>query len=288
MKIINNFTEIANNYDYFIFDIWGVVHDGSHLYPGILEILKFLRSNQKKICFLSNAPRRKIKVEEVLNRFGISRDFYDFVLTSGECSYDELKKNQENNYSHYGKNYFYIGPNKDLNLLDGLNYSKTDKIENAHFVITTGFDNDDSNIDEKLPLAFLAKKHNLTMICVNPDLIVVKQNGSEMICAGALALEYEKIGGKVDYFGKPYSKVYEMTLEKFGISKKDKILAIGDGILTDIKGANDFKIDNLLVCSGILSNEIQNAKQENIDNKINQVLNSYNIFPKYLILKLSL
>ena len=109
-----------------------------------------------------------------------------------------------------------------------------------------------------------------------------------MICAGALALEYEKIGGKVDYFGKPYSKVYEMTLEKFGISKKDKILAIGDGILTDIKGANDFKIDNLLVCSGILSNEIQNAKQENIDNKINQVLNSYNIFPKYLILKLSL
>ena len=288
MRNINGISEIIEKYDYFIFDVWGVVHDGSMLYPQALETFKYLNKIGKKICFLSNAPRRSSKVAQTLNEFGITPDLYEFILTSGESSYLDLQQNQQNNFTTFGKNYFYIGPNKDLNLLDGLNYSKTDKIENAHFVITTGFDNDDSNIDEKLPLAFLAKKHNLTMICVNPDLIVVKQNGSEMICAGALALEYEKIGGKVDYFGKPYSKVYEMTLEKFGISKKDKILAIGDGILTDIKGANDFKIDNLLVCSGILSNEIQNAKQENIDNKINQVLNSYNIFPKYLILKLSL
>ena len=122
------------------------------------------------------------------------------------------------------------------------------------------------------------------MLCVNPDLIVVKQNGIEMICAGALALEYQKIGGTVHYYGKPFSKVYQMVLEKFLIADKSKIIAIGDGLETDIKGASDFEIDNILVTGGILANDLEiKFWQVAEDEKLKKICNNYKIFPNYII-----
>ena len=122
------------------------------------------------------------------------------------------------------------------------------------------------------------------MLCVNPDLIVVKQNGIEMICAGALALEYQKIGGIVHYYGKPFPKVYQMVLEKFLMPNKDKIVAIGDGMETDIKGASDFKIDSILVTGGILAKQLGIKFWEVAENeKLNKICNNYNLFPNYII-----
>ncbi len=256
-----NIAVIADNYDYFILDLWGVIHDGTKIYPGVLESLKYLRKLNKKICFLSNAPRRSAKVAELLNRLGISEELYDFIITSGEATYLYLEANRGKELIGLAKNniyhYYYIGPQKDADLLNGLGYKEASDASAADFAMTTGFDDDNYNVDEKLPQLKEAVANNLTLICVNPDLVVIKQSGEELLCAGVLALEYQKLGGKVVYFGKPYKLVYEQVLQLFSTNDKTRILAVGDGIETDILGANKNQIDSALIAGGILANKLQ-------------------------------
>ncbi len=284
MQFYNKLSEFALNYEYFIFDVWGVVHDGVHIYDGVIETLNFLRRKNKKICFLSNAPRRASKVKDVLLKYGINQDFYDFILTSGEATYFDLEKNQKNNFRNFGKKYFYIGPNKDIDLLAGLDYHMVEDAKEANFAIATGFDHEKSLPDEKRHQIEAARENNLPLICVNPDLIVVKKDGYEMICAGILAAEYEKLSGQVLYYGKPYQAVYDIALAMFNNPDKNKILAIGDGMETDIKGARDFGIASALVTSGILCNKlgVSYGQQAN-KNKVQEICESYGFFPTYVI-----
>lgn len=297
MNFQENITNIANDYEYFILDIWGVIHDGSQTYPGVIDRLKYLRKLGKKICFLSNAPRRAGKVADTLNKMGITSDLYDFIITSGEAAYLFLQENQPNTSGferlfdrELNKNnfsYYYIGPEKDADLLNGLGFKATTKANEANFVVATGFDHDLSKIDEKLPQLKEAIKYNLTMICVNPDLIVVKQSGLELICAGVMALEYQKMGGKVVYFGKPYNLVYEQVFRLFFQPNKAKVLAIGDGIETDILGANNNGIDSALVAGGILSNKLKIKHGQLPDKNImKQVCEHYKTYPKFVIASL--
>ncbi len=289
MQYIRGIKEIAASYNYFILDIWGVLHDGSKAYPGVIETLKFLKDSGKKVCFLSNAPRRASKVEAVLNRLGITKDFYDFILTSGEAAFLDLQKNQASNFDKFSNKYYYIGPDKDLDLLDGLNYERVENAGDAGFIINTGFDGEDSTMAEKMPQIIEAKKYNLPMICVNPDLIVVNQAGKEMICAGALAREYEKMSGEVLYYGKPFSGVYKMTMEKLGAPNKKDVIAIGDGMETDIAGAKDFAIDSILVTGGILANQlaIKFHQDPNME-KLTGICQKYQNFPQFVISNLKL
>ena len=289
MKFIQSIQELSSKYDYFLFDVWGVVHDGSTAYPGAIEAITYLRSQGKKICFLSNAPRRASKVATMLERFGVTPNLYDFVMSSGEATFLDLKKNQEAGFKDFGQNYFYIGPQKDIDLLDGLDYKRVDDAAQAQFAITTGFDGDDSVLAEKMPQALAAKENNLTLICVNPDMIVVKQDGREMICAGALAKEYQALGGKVIYYGKPFASVYKIVCEIFNDPKNEEMLMIGDGMETDIKGANDFKIDSLLVTGGVLSNILGiNYRQTADQTKLEAFCKQHQLFPNFVISSLKI
>ncbi len=289
MKFLKSIQEISPLYDYFIFDVWGVVHDGSNAYPGAIDAISYLRKQGKKICFLSNAPRRAAKVESVLQKFGVTPDLYDFVLSSGEATFLDLQKNQQNNFQSFGKNYLYIGPQKDIDLLDGLEYNRVEEASAADFALTTGFDLENSVLEEKLPQALDAKKYNLPLICVNPDLIVVKQDGCEMICAGTLAREYQRLGGQVINYGKPFAAVYKMVCEIFNNPENKKIIAVGDGMETDIKGASDFGIDSLLVTGGILANSLGISYEQTADqSKLETVCNQYQLFPKFVISNLKI
>ena len=286
-----NLLEISKNYDYFIFDIWGVIHDGTNAYPGVLDSIAHLKSLGKKICFLSNAPRRASKVAVLLRKFGIDENLYDFIITSGEATYLYLQQNhgkniadlhKENSVNNY--HYYYIGPKKDADLLDGLKYHENADATHADFAVATGFDDGNYNIAEKLPQLKTALQNNLTMICVNPDLIVVKQSGEEMLCAGVLALEYQKMGGKVLYFGKPFALVYEQVFQLFGVTDKAKILAIGDGIETDILGANRQGIDSALIAGGILASELKIKHGELPDAILMQeICDKYKSYPTFVI-----
>lgn len=280
----NNVLEIVQPYEALLLDIWGVIHDGQNTYPGVVENLQKLRAMGKKIYFLSNAPRRSNRVATVLAGFGIHKELYDFIMTSGEATYIFLEENQNSNFSKFGRNYYYIGPDKDLDLLKGLDYQKTDDANKADFVINTGFDHDFSKLEEKMPQLQKAIAHKLPMICVNPDLIVVKQNGHEMLCAGILATEYKKMGGEVTYIGKPYNLVYNMIFQLFSIKEKNKILAVGDGIETDILGANNSDIDSALIPGGILSNRLK-IKHGQLPSRedMESVCRYYQTYPQFII-----
>ena len=280
----NKSIDLVENYDHFILDIWGVIHDGSYAYDGVVESLNKIRSLGKKIYLLSNAPRRSFKVVEILKKFDITSDLYDSIMTSGEATYVFLAENQNNNFQKYGQNYYYIGPKKDGDLLDGLNYKRVLAAQEADFAIVTGFDGDFSKSDEKTEDLQQSLKYNLPLICVNPDLVVIKKTGQELHCAGLIAQQYQEMGGKVFYFGKPYEAVYSTIFSANNITDKDRVLAIGDGLGTDIKGANNYNIDSALIPGGILSNilDIKHGQLPQRD-KMLQVCQEYNIFPKFIL-----
>jgi HAD superfamily hydrolase (TIGR01459 family) len=284
MNFIKGIKDIIDDYDYYIFDVWGVIHDGVEAYPQAKETIEYLRNNGKKICFLSNAPRRASKVAGVIKNYGIDKNLYDFILTSGETFYLDFQENQKRKYKNYGKNYLYIGPKKDLDLLDGLKYNMVDSAGEADFAIVTGFDDEDSEIEEKMPQAVDAISHGLELICVNPDLVVVRQDGTEMICAGALGKKYQELGGEVTYYGKPHNKTYKKLSQLFDSGcKKERMLAIGDALETDIKGANNFGIDSLLLTGGILSNKLNVKFNEQADPKNLEIIcKKEKIFSKYV------
>ena len=270
MQLINNLSSIASRYDALLLDLWGVIHDGSHLYSGVKETLAALRGTDKKIIFISNAPRRTAKAAAVLDQLGIKREWYDDIITSGEIGYQWLASNSEK----WGKRYYYIGPSKDVDILDGLDCQRVDDIKNADFLLNVGFGTEEQSSDDWHVQLQAASDLHLPMLCLNPDMEVVKISGEQFPCAGVLALDYEKIGGKVTYFGKPYPEVYGQCMEWLAPIDKSRILAIGDGIATDIKGAVNFGLDSVLVTGGILRKHSENVAA---------LCQKYNAMPNYVI-----
>ena len=268
MKTIGSLSSIIDRYDALILDLWGVVHDGSTLYPGILEVLAQLKSANKKVIFLSNAPRRSHKVVAVLQQLGVDKSMYMEAVSSGEMGYRWLKESTD-----WGKHYLYIGPSKDADVLDGLDYQRVDDLKQADFLLNVGFGSEEQSTDDWMPLLRGARGAGLAMMCLNPDLVVVKQSGERYACAGELAGQYERLGGKVVWFGKPYPQVYEYCFNALATEKK-RVLAIGDSLHTDIKGAQDAKIDSVLVTGGILKSEAH---------RLGELCEEYKVEPTYMM-----
>lgn len=253
MEFYPSLASIASKYDGFILDLWGVIHDGTHLYPGALNCLESLYRQEKKVVFLSNAPRRAWRVEERLLELGIPREYFLTVLTSGEAAFRFLQAPDAS-----PTRYYYMGPEKDAGLLDGLHYVRTTDAAEAEFILNVDVEYHGQQISELEPQLLEARRHNLPMVCVNPDIEVVKQDGTHIWCAGAIALQYANMGGEVSYFGKPFAAVYEAAFTLLDKIQKPRILAVGDNLDTDILGANEAGIDCALVTGGILAREMPN------------------------------
>lgn len=251
MKPLSGLAAVAPQYDAFILDLWGVIHDGTHLYEGVHDTLVKLREQDKKIIFLSNAPRRASKVEQVLGKLGIDKSLYDHVLSSGEEGYHWLASGKQN----FGNRYYYIGPSKDLDVLDGLDFKRVDDIKDADFLLNVGFGSEEQSTDDWMPLLRAARAAKLTMVCLNPDLEVVKITGERFPCAGVIGHAYQNMGGLVLWFGKPFPAVYEQCMRWLSPIGKPRTLAVGDSLDTDIPGAVRYEIDSALVTGGILKHE---------------------------------
>jgi HAD superfamily hydrolase (TIGR01459 family) len=248
MQPIGSLCEIIDGYDALLLDLWGVVHDGDHLYSGVAETLAELAARHIPVVFLSNAPRRAEKVQAVLDRLGVQRAWYRAIITSGDVGCRWL----ESGAAPWGPRYFYVGPEKDLDVLSAQRFEKVEALGQADFVLNVGFGEDKHPVSDMLPLLREAHRHNLPMLCLNPDLEVVKHSGERHPCAGAIAVEYAKLGGAVTWFGKPYAAVYEQCMAHLPGVEKARMLAVGDSLDTDIPGAQGFGIDSLLVTGGIL------------------------------------
>ncbi|WP_448203979.1 TIGR01459 family HAD-type hydrolase [Azospirillum sp. sgz302134] len=261
---LSGLASVIDRYDGVILDLWGVIHDGEQAYPGAADCLDRLRAAGKVICLLSNAPRRTGGVIRKLEGMGIGRERYHHVLTSGEATYEALRRRDDPWHAALGRRLFHIGPDRDQDVYLGLDYTVVPSPEEADFVLNTGIVEFGEPLSVYEPALEACRARNLPMVCANPDLIVMV--GPQMvICAGTLAQRYEEMGGDAFWHGKPHAPVYDRCLSLMGITDKRRILAVGDSLRTDVAGANAAGIDVALVTFGIHQEELGGAWGEAVD-----------------------
>ncbi|MEZ0223796.1 MAG: TIGR01459 family HAD-type hydrolase [Alphaproteobacteria bacterium] len=270
-KRIRGLEELAPFYDGFILDLWGVVHDGVKPFEKTIETLQELKRAKRIVWLLSNAPRRARIVAEKLTEMGIAEDLYDGVLTSGEATWMALK---EKYLEKWGRRCFHLGPReKDASLYEGLIIDIVETPGEADFVLNSGVYDFNDTADKYQPILQACMDRGLPMLCANPDRIVHVED-KLVLCPGTFADTYEQMGGIVTYFGKPHRAVYSLCLESMGVQK---VLAVGDGMQTDIAGATGAGLDSVLVTSGIHRNEVAD------ENRLQELLRRYPYRPAYLM-----
>ena len=257
IRVIDGMRELAPEYDGFILDLWGVVHDGTAPFPGVLDCMERLIAAGKRLVLLSNAPRRSDDVMRRITRIGVPERLYHGIMSSGEEAWLHLKHRDEPFYAALGHRCVHIGSERDLEIREGLDLVFVDVPAEADFILNTGPAEWEDTVETYMPVLAEGLSRGLPMVCANPDLVVV-HNGKPALCAGALAEEYQRLGGRVRWHGKPYPSVYESCLGLLGIGEKRRILAIGDSLRTDIAGAAGAGIDSLFIAGGIHADEFSN------------------------------
>ena len=245
--------DIADHYSVVLCDVWGVVHNGVSVFSEAADALHAYRADGKrKVVLLTNAPRPDWWIKDQLDGLGVREDAYDAIVTSGDVTRHDLVARKVTKV-------FALGPDKDLNFYDGLPIELVAPEEAEIISITGLYDDETETPDDYTSMLQGFVERDLEVICANPD-IVAERGGKLVYCGGALAQKYKEMGGKTHYCGKPHAPVYARALATCNalmnknIDKK-QVLAIGDGIATDIKGANDAGLDCLFVTGGIHSAE---------------------------------
>lgn len=251
MRHLPGMAGLAGSYDGLILDLWGVVHDGVRPYPGVIACLEALRRAGTRIVLLTNAPRRSEPIVRQLRGMGIGDALYDGVMSSGEASHMLLRDRPDSWSQALGRRVFHLGPERDRNVLDGLDVALVGDPAAAEFVLNTGPDDHASPTD---PAAFddvlaACRAAGLPMICANPDLEVIR-GGVRVVCAGTLGQRYRAAGGAVLDVGKPDPLIYQPVLSMLGVPRA-RVLAVGDALRTDIAGAAAAGVDACWVLGGL-------------------------------------
>lgn len=248
IQLLSSIAPLAPGYDAWICDVWGVMHNGVRPFLGAAEACRRFREGGGSVLLLTNAPRPAPSVQAQLDGLGVPREAYDGILTSGDLTRKLISARRD-------VRLFHLGPERDKPIFDGLDLRFT-AAEEADLVICSGLFNDDveTPVDYRPLLAPLALR-GVPMVCANPDLVV--ERGSRLVyCAGSLAAEYECLGGGVTYAGKPHRPIYDLAFERLaelrgGPVALPRILAVGDGVRTDIRGAAIAGIDSAFIASAI-------------------------------------
>lgn len=232
-------------------DIWGVMHNGVYPYLNAAEACSMFRKEGGIVLLLSNSPRPTPSLLQQLLHIGVPSTAFDSVLTSGDAALLLIQKSIEQ-----GQKFGHIGPERDLALFMGFK-EKLVRLEDAETIVCSGlFDDEHEGPEDYTPLLHKLVSRDARMICANPD-ITVDRGGRIIYCAGALAQAYEVLGGKVDYVGKPHLPIYKLAFERLNALRGGKnishgeVLAIGDGVRTDMEGAHAAGIDAVFIASGL-------------------------------------
>jgi len=259
MQHLMGFAALADRFDGFILDLWGVIHDGVKAFPSAVDCLHRLRAAGKPTLLLSNVPRPNRDAQALMQRMGIADDLYTDILTSGEAVRRALQNPPDLWWAELGQRVFHLGPKRDRGVLEGLPLIPMSDPAGANFVLNTGPDDhrNPSDMAEFEPVLEECARHHLPMICANPDLVVIR-GGVRVLCAGALAERYRELGGDVRSLGKPDPAIYQPVLERLGLPP-DRILAVGDALHTDIAGAEGVNIATCWVMGGIHGAKLRDA-----------------------------
>ncbi|WP_088345217.1 MULTISPECIES: TIGR01459 family HAD-type hydrolase [Rhodomicrobium] len=248
IPVLESIACFSRRYDAWLVDIWGVLHNGLRPFASAVEACRLFREGGGVVVLISNAPRPRETVAEQLLEVGVPADCYDGIATSGDVTRTLMAEKA-------GQTLFHIGPARDLPIFDDLGVSLGGVAESAAVVCSGLYDDETETAADYADLLAECLARKLPMICANPDIKV--ERGDRLIyCAGAIAKAYEEIGGEVIYAGKPYKPIYDLAMALVSELRgadlpKHRILAIGDGLHTDIAGAVAQNIDSVFVASGV-------------------------------------
>ena len=269
-QIISSLAEVALNYDVLFCDLWGCLHNGVEAYPAAVAALRDFRAGGGRVVLLTNAPRPWRYVVDQLDRMAVPRDAWDVVVSSGDAAQDAMFAGA------VGRKVWAVMMAKDEGFFSDIPPERQDAepiqrvaLDEAEGIVCTGlFDEvNETPEDYRAPL-MLARERGLKLLCANPD-VVVDLGETRLYCAGALAEFYESLGGTSLYFGKPHPPIYDLARRRLGLGDDARILAVGDGIATDIPGAAGEGIDALFVTGGLafdqFGDDVENPLQEKLD-----------------------
>ncbi|MBC8241020.1 MAG: TIGR01459 family HAD-type hydrolase [Alphaproteobacteria bacterium] len=264
ISIISGLATVADDYDLFICDLWGVVHDGVAPYRDAEDCLRRLRQRGARVVLLSNAPRPSTSVAQHLAELGVTNDLYDWLLTSGEATADAIAATAQGVGPDARPAYFHLGPGRNQPTLDACGGRET-AIEAAEMIICTGlFDDETDNMEDYREFLATAAARGLPMMCANPDVVVMR--GDQMIpCAGAVAAYYEELGGTVQRFGKPFPAIFDRLFAESPDIPRSRAVMIGDGLPTDIRGARLAGIDAIWIAGGIHAEALRLGPDGNLE-----------------------
>ncbi len=285
-KIIASMMEIASDYDVLFFDVWGCLHNGIVPYKDAVKGLIEYKQNGGMVVLLTNSPRPGHITTKQINDIGVPRDSWDIIVTSGDAAQHSLFRGD------LGQKVYHIGTKYEYPFfIPGTNETKEFKITRvtlpeAEGIVCTGpFDESIDNPSDYLPDLEQAHARGLKLLCANPDLEVYR-GSRKVICAGAIAKQYEAMGGQVLLFGKPRAEIYNLAFKRSSqiVSNLDKtrILCVGDGPFTDVKGAIQNDYPSLFVTGGLTRDETRTGVQPDPE-QLELYLNTVNLKPDFAI-----
>jgi|SRR5581483_9734183 len=262
---IEGLRQLADRYDGFILDQWGVLHNGRAAYPGAVDCLLKLKALDKHTVILSNSGKRGYMNEGRLAALGFERSSYSRLVTSGDVTWEALKTRRSSPYRNLGRRCLLISNDGDRSVVKDLPLELVFDVKSADFILLAGFGewSEESDRDSLLSAAF---RRRLPMLCANPDLTRFVEGGIAP-GSGAIALSYERLGGKVHYVGKPYPEVYEFCNAFFEQHSLRRIVAIGDSLQHDVAGGNAVGLDTAFISGGIHHDHFASA----LDNRAKQM-----------------
>lgn len=247
MKLPERLDDLTDGYDAIFCDVWGVLHNGEVAFAAAVAALKRARAKGITVILVTNAPRPFGSVIAQMTLLGVPEDAYDRVVTSGDVTRDLIVEGP--------RKVFHIGSERELAIYEGLDVELVEEFEAAGVVCTGLYDDETETPENYAELLQRLRSRNLPLICANPDIMV--ERGPRLIwCAGALAREYSQLGGRTLIAGKPHRPIYEAASKAVEEIRgrpvdKSRILGIGDGVLTDVKGAADYGLDVLYISGGV-------------------------------------
>jgi len=274
---LEHFEPLAKSYDVLLSDVWGVVHNGIAAYGPACEALTRFRARGGTVILITNAPRPGIAVQRILDRLGVPHDAYDAITSSGDVTRGIVERRLSDNV-------FHLGPERDHSIFTGLDVKFT-PFESADYVVCSGlFDDTIETADSYRVMLAAMRARSLFMVCANPD-IVVERGDTLVYCAGALADAYAALGGEVLYCGKPHAPIYQAAMATALAAHGgatvpfERVLAIGDSVRTDLKGAAAFGLDSLFVTSGIHAEEYGGRDTPDLE-ALNAIFTAGGVMPK--------
>lgn len=281
--MIAGLASIASRYDLILCDVWGVVHNGVAAFPEAVTALQRVRAQGATVILISNAPRPGAVIRKQLEGMRVPGGAYDSIIASGDVTREELAKRP-------GVRLYHLGPERDHPNYDGLDV-KLVALAQAELVVCTGlFDDNKETPDDYRDMLAKIRARGLPMICANPDIVV--ERGERLIwCAGALAERYAALGGEVVYAGKPHAPVYQSALAQAArirgsVVERERVLAIGDAVRTDLLGAVAQSFDTLFVFGGIHAVEVLDERGELVADRLAHLFAEAGAWPTALLRRL--